>query len=148
MRRSRLSIVGLVTSAVLVGAALGVQLQRPSMPVAAHSQRNTEARELINDPQLAGLLSEGAQVALQPLLNSSNDLNASPLMRAPRNATIGTGSSTWPAGPHPLAFNSDHSGMPQNEETVATCNAGHTVVGGWNDFRNAATFGDVTGWGI
>lgn len=148
MRPTRLSIVGLVAGGVLLGAALGVQLQRPSVPVAAHSQRTTEARALINDPRLSGLLSESAQVALQPLLNSNNDLRPSPLMRAPRQGGTGAGGATWSAPTHPLAFNGDHSGMPQNEETVATCNAGHTVVGGWNDFRNSANFGDVTGWGI
>jgi hypothetical protein len=148
MHVPRTTVAGLVTAALLGGAALGVELQRPSVPVAAHTQRNTAPRALINDPRIAGLLSESAQVALQPLLNQRSDLIPSPIMRIPRNGPAGAGPGSWTAASHPLAFNNDRSGTPQNEETVSTCNAGHTVVGGWNDFRNLAANGDITGWGL
>jgi hypothetical protein len=150
MQVSRVTAIGALAISMMGALALGTELPKPAAGAAAHRITETAPELLINNPRLAGLLTESAQRAFLPLKHSSNDLAPQPAEMQTRGATVPSGLTpgTWAGSNHPLAFNNDLSGYPQNEESVAACNAGTDVLGAWTDFRNAPSNGDQTGWGI
>ncbi len=149
MLSPKLPVLGLATVALLGGVALGSELQRPAADSPAHAMRATAASRLINDPRIAAVLTEAAQHALAPLRSSNNDLNPPPLTRAvPRAGSADTSPAVWSTPDPPLAFNNDKSGLPQNTESLTSCNGGQTIIGAYNDFRQSAVGGDFSGWSL
>jgi len=151
MRPPRVTTFGLAVVVFLgVGAlAVGTEMQRPVALIDTHAMRSTAASRLVNDPRLAGILSQSAQHVLQYLKGSNNDLFPSPLTRAvPRAGQKYAGPGTWTVANPPLAFNDDQGGFPQNTESVANCSAGGTIVGGYDDFRLAPSGGDLSAWSV
>lgn len=149
MGPSRVKAFGMIGAALAGALLVGTELQRPAAVVDTHPMRETAASRLINDPRFASVLTQSAQHALLPLRSSNNDLRPSPIERAaPEAAKPATSSGTWITPNPPLAFNNDLSGMPQNTESLAGCNAGGTVVGAYDDYRNQAVSGDISAWSI
>jgi hypothetical protein len=136
-----------------MGLLVGTEAMPPAASTAVRSstQTQTAAQRLVNDPRLSGVISESVAVGFQGLKAGSSDLNPPPLSRPAASAAGSTAAATdnvWTTPNHPVVFNNDVSGLPQNEEAVSSCSGGTDVVGDWNDYRNAASYGDITGWGI
>ncbi len=150
MNRPGTKAFGVIAAAGLGAAALGVQMLHPAASTSSRPRAPINAGQvLINDPQETALLPLSEQLALQPLRTASSLLAPPPILRpATGSGTQADGSSQWTSSSHPPAFNNDLDGSPQNTESVSTCQGGNDVVGTWDDFRNEASFGDITGWGI